>query len=123
MTFSWNRLNKGLKKILKDGGTITLEFPHLMRMLRDCQFDTIYHEHLRYYSLSSLRYLFDKFGLEIIQAKKIPTHGGSIRVYASFRNQYKKSNSLINLYKEESRFFKKEIFSFSNKVINSKLNL
>lgn len=112
-----------IKKLMRKDGIFITESHYLISLINDNQYDTIYHEHLRYYSLSSLRYLFDKFGLEIIQAKKIPTHGGSIRVYASFKNQYKKSNNLINLYKQESRFFKKEIFSFSNKVIESKLNL
>ncbi len=112
-----------IKKLMRKDGIFITESHYLISLINDNQYDTIYHEHLRYYSLSSLRYLFDKFGLEIIQAKKIPTHGGSIRVYASFKNQYKKSSNLINFYKDESKFFKKEIFSFSNKVVKSKLNL
>lgn len=72
---------KGLKIILKDTGTITLEFPHLLNMMRMNQFDTIYHEHFSYLSLISLKRIFNDNMLEIVNVEKLETHGGSLRVY------------------------------------------
>ena len=72
-------------------GIFISESHYLYDLIQYNQYDTIYHEHLRYYSLSSLNYLFNKVGLEIIRAKRINTHGGSIRVYAAKKGIYKKS--------------------------------
>ena len=67
--------------------------------------------------------MFDKVGFEIIRAKKINTHGGSIRVYAALKVKYQKSNKLKLFFEKEKQLFKKDIYSFSTKVIKSKLKL
>ncbi len=71
----------GLKTVLKAGGTITLEFPHLMRLLEHNQFDTVYHEHFSYLSLYSVNQIFAKAGLRVLDVEELATHGGSLRVY------------------------------------------
>ena len=76
-----NSFTKGLKIILKSNGVVTLEFPHLMRMLEHTQFDTAYHEHFSYLSLTAVSNIFRREGLRIWDAEELPTHGGSLRVY------------------------------------------
>lgn len=76
-----NDFVKGLKNVLKPGGTITIEFPHLLNLLESFQFDTIYHEHFSYLSLFSTKKIFESFDLEIYKVDKILTHGGSLRLY------------------------------------------
>jgi len=76
-----NDFTKGLKSLLKPTGTITLEFPHLMRMIENTQFDTAYHEHFSYLSLYTAARIFDSAGLRIFDAEELPTHGGSLRIH------------------------------------------
>lgn len=76
-----NDFTAGLKTALKPGGTITLEFPHLLSLIRLNQFDTVYHEHYSYLSLQSVKAIFAKAGLYVYDVEQIPTHGGSLRVY------------------------------------------
>jgi len=71
----------GLKAALKTGGTITLEFPHLLRLIRETQFDTIYHEHFSYLSLYTVCRIFKAAQLRIWQVEELTTHGGSLRIY------------------------------------------
>lgn len=73
---------KGLKAVLGERGILTMEFPHLLRLMEGCQFDTIYHEHFYYYSLLAIRKIFAHFGLTIFNVDELPTHGGSLRIYA-----------------------------------------
>lgn len=77
----------GLKVLLKSGGIITLEFPHLLRLLDGNQFDTIYHEHFSYFSFSTAEEILHKHGLTIFDVEQIPTHGGSLRLYACHREE------------------------------------
>ena len=87
-------------------------------------YDTIYHEHLRYYSLTSLKYLFNKYNMEIIHAKKINTHGGSIRVYAAKKGKFKINKSVRKILKLEKKFLNWNTFNnFKKNVVNSKINL
>ena len=72
----------GMKILLKPRGLITLEFPHLLRMMAENQFDTIYHEHFSYFSLITVERVFAKHGLTIVDVDNLPTHGGSIRIHA-----------------------------------------
>lgn len=72
----------GMPAVLKPEGVITLEFPHLLTLLADCQFDTIYHEHYCYLSLVALEPIFQRASLRIFDVEQIPTHGGSLRLYA-----------------------------------------
>jgi len=76
-----NDFTAGLKATLKPGGTITLEFPHLLQLLENTQFDTVYHEHFSYLSLYVVCSIFAKAGLRVWDVEELPTHGGSIRIY------------------------------------------
>ncbi len=76
-----NDFTRGLKLLLKKGGCITLEFPHLMQLLEHNQFDTVYHEHFSYLSLYSVQRIFSEWGLRIWDVQALPTHGGSLRVF------------------------------------------
>ncbi len=72
----------GFAVLLKPAGVATFEFPHLLRMVRECQFDTAYHEHYSYLSLGSVQRIFAANGLQVIDVEQLPTHGGSLRVHA-----------------------------------------
>jgi SAM-dependent methyltransferase len=73
----------GMKMLLKPNGVITMEFPHLMRLIADNQFDTIYHEHFSYFSFLAARRVFDAHGLRLFDVEELPTHGGSLRIYGA----------------------------------------
>ena len=73
----------GLAALLRPGGTLTLEFPHLLRLLEETQFDTIYHEHYSYFSLATAARALAAHGLAVIDVDALPTHGGSLRLYAA----------------------------------------
>jgi SAM-dependent methyltransferase len=73
----------GLKLALKPGGTITMEFPHLLRLMQENQFDTIYHEHFSYFSLLAVQKVFAAHGLVLFDVEELPTHGGSLRIYGA----------------------------------------
>lgn len=77
-----NDFVKGLKLSLKLSGTITLEFPHLLQLIKHCQFDTIYHEHYSYLSFTTVKQILASVGLKIIDVDRLQTHGGSLRIYA-----------------------------------------
>lgn len=77
-----NDFSRGLKAALKPGGTLTLEFPHLLRLIERVQFDTVYHEHFSYLSLYSVRRILEAVGLRIYDAEELTTHGGSLRIFA-----------------------------------------
>ncbi|HEX6040825.1 class I SAM-dependent methyltransferase [Longimicrobium sp.] len=72
----------GLRALLKPAGVATLEFPHLVRLMAENQFDTIYHEHFSYFSLLTVRRVMEAHGLRVFDVEELPTHGGSLRVYA-----------------------------------------
>ena len=72
----------GLPILLKPAGTITVEFPHLLRLIEERQFDTIYHEHFSYFSLLVVDKVFARHGLRVFDVDRLPTHGGSLRIHA-----------------------------------------
>lgn len=76
-----NDFTIGLRMTLKPGGTVNLEFPHLLQMIDKKQFDTVYHEHFSYLSLTSVSKVFAHAGLRIFDIEELPTHGGSLRIY------------------------------------------
>lgn len=78
-----NDFVKGLKLALKPGGVITFEFPHLLQLINFNQFDTIYHEHFSYLALGSVETVFGAFGLKVFDVEEVPTHGGSLRIFAT----------------------------------------
>mgnify|MGYP001198484922 CR=1 FL=1 len=71
----------GMKVLLKPSGAITLEFPHIARLIEENQFDTIYHEHFSYFSLLTIEKMAERHGLKVFDVEELPTHGGSLRVY------------------------------------------
>ncbi|MDG2989558.1 class I SAM-dependent methyltransferase [Candidatus Synechococcus calcipolaris G9] len=81
-----NDFTRGLKAALKPGGTITLEFPHVMKLIQQVQFDTIYHEHFSYLSLYTVNKIFNDAGLKIWDTEELSTHGGSLRVYGCHKD-------------------------------------
>ncbi|MCF6245792.1 MAG: class I SAM-dependent methyltransferase [Desulfobacula sp.] len=90
-----NDFTAGLKSALKPGGTITLEFPHLMRLIEYTQFDTVYHEHFSYLSLSSVNRIFKDAGLLIYDVEELPTHGGSLRIYGCHAEKTRLINNAV----------------------------
>ena len=113
-----------VKICLDSRGIFVTESHYLIPLLRDIQYDTVYHEHLRYYSLTSLNYLFKKNNLEIFDAKEIPTHGGSIRVFCSRIGRYTVTRRVKEIYKYEKKFLNyKYLSNFNSRVVSSKLNL
>lgn len=76
-----NDFVEGLRIVLKPGGIITMEFPHLMRLVNENQFDTIYHEHFSYFSLVTVEKVFKAHGLVLFDVEELSTHGGSLRIY------------------------------------------
>jgi len=76
-----NDFVSGIRIVLKPGGVATLEFAHLQRLMKDNQYDTIYHEHFSYFSLITVEKIFAAHELVLFDVDEIPTHGGSIRIY------------------------------------------
>lgn len=76
----------GFALLMKPDGVATFEFPHLLRLVDECQFDTIYHEHFSYLSLTAVKRIFENNGLEVFDVEELPTHGGSLRVFAQMKN-------------------------------------
>jgi 2-polyprenyl-3-methyl-5-hydroxy-6-metoxy-1,4-benzoquinol methylase len=81
---------EGLKIALKPDGLITLEFPHLLRLMDEAQFDTIYHEHFSYLSLMTVQKVFARHGLIVFDVEELPTHGGSLRIYGQHAENTKR---------------------------------
>ncbi len=116
---------KNIKKILSIEGVFISESHYLPSLIKTVQYDTIYHEHLRYYSLHSLQYLLRMHGLEIFFAKEIPPHGGSIRVYAAKKGAYKIDKNVKDILSKERKTVTniKHFEQFKNNVFLSKLKL
>ncbi len=98
-----NDFTRGLKFALKSDGSITLEFPHLMRLIEDAQFDTVYHEHFSYLSLYSASKIFTSSGLRIWDVEELPTHGGSLRIYGCHQEDPRTTKDAVG------KLLKKEI--------------
>lgn len=92
-----NDFVKGLKIVLKEDGVVTMEFPHLLQLVANNQFDTIYHEHFSYLSLITVQKIFRDAGLDIFHVEELPTHGGSLRIFAKHLGNTKlKSRSSVS---------------------------
>ena len=98
-----NDFTCGLKLILKQGGTITLEFPHLLNLIKYFQFDTIYHEHFSYISLGVAIRIFESYGLRIFDVEELSTHGGSLRIFAAHDEDQRKTNKRVGELLHEER--------------------
>jgi len=119
-----NLITELINKLLHDDGIFISESHYLIPLLETVQYDTIYHEHLRYYSLTSLKLLLEKNGFTVFKASKIPTHGGSIRVYASKNNSIPIDSSVQDILDEEKPFLTMQAMQkFKNDVVSSKINL
>lgn len=120
-----NDFTKGLKILLEKNGLINLEFPHLLELLKKNQFDTIYHEHFSYLSLSVVQRIFKKYKLKIFDVEKIKTHGGSLRIYACHINNNKKIKSSVRKIINEELLYGLESVdgykNFQRKTFLSKL--
>lgn len=111
-------------ELLDDNGIFISESHYLLPLVETLQYDTIYHEHLRYYSVTALKYLLEMHGLEVINTRRIPTHGGSIRVYASRKGKYPVRETVAATLAEEARELTAEkLKAFKTSVVNSKLSL
>jgi len=99
-----NDFTRGLAAALAPRGTITLEFPHLMRLIAETQFDTIYHEHFSYLALTVVARVFASCGLRVWDVEELPTHGGSLRVYGCHANDRRPPEPRVaQLIEEEQR--------------------
>ena len=98
-----NDFTAGIKNLLNPGGTITLEFPHLLNLIKSKQFDTIYHEHFSYLSLYTVTQIFASCGLRVLDVEELPSHGGSLRIYGCHDGDSRKSSEkVMQLMKRES---------------------
>lgn len=93
----------GLRALLKPKGRIILEFPYAADFIEKTEFDTIYHEHVFYFSLTALLPLFHRHGLEVFHVERIPIHGGSLRLFAAIQGAHAVQNSVAALLAEEKR--------------------
>jgi len=116
---------KNLVSLLAPDGVFISESHYLHSLIETLQYDTIYHEHLRYYSLHSLQYLLKMHGLEVFHARRIPTHGGSIRVYAARVGTQPVRPSVAQMLAEEQSFSvsRESLQEFKRRVTLSKLQL
>lgn len=117
---------RGVKTLLTDDGVFVSESGYTHDMIDGLQYDFIYHEHLRYYTLKPLITLFELFGMEIIDAERVPMHGGSIRVHAAIKDRYQVSSTVEKILLDENKsdLYKKETYlNFSKEVEKTKLSL
>ena len=120
-------LMNGIKILLKEDGVFVSESQYLVDIIEKLEYDTIYHEHLRYYCLKPLIQLFEKYNMEVFDCERISSHGGSIRVYASLKGKFTKSDNVKNIIDYEDKLklseietyqaFAKKIYENKNKLI------
>ena len=125
---SLNDFVKGMKIVLKPRGIITMEFPHLMRLMEENQFDTIYHEHFSYFSFIAVEQVFASHGMKMFDVDELPTHGGSLRIYACHADDGSKSvekrvGDLIKIEKDAGFTTLGFYSSFSEKVKQTKRSI
>jgi SAM-dependent methyltransferase len=121
-----NSVVENIVRLLKDDGVFISESHYLLDLIKTLQYDTIYHEHLRYYSLESIKFLLEKHGFTVFKVQRIPTHGGSIRVYATRGKKYPVDGSVAEVLKEEEKAGLNGtswIEGFRKGILDSKLGL
>lgn len=94
---------RGFSEILKPEGVSTFEFPHVLNLIGEVQFDTIYHEHFSYLSLITVERIFDEAGLRIYDAEELPTHGGSLRLYACLQGASHRDRPTVQTIRDKER--------------------
>lgn len=123
-----NDFVEGLKILLKPDGIITMEFPHLLKIIEGNQFDTIYHEHFSYFSFYTVQKLFSSHDLELFDVEEIPTHGGSLRIYGKHKKDKSRAvtsrvGNLLEKEKSSGLLDLKTYYSFGKKVESTKRKL
>jgi hypothetical protein len=120
-----NEIVECILELLAPEGIFITECHYLGALVETLQYDTIYHEHLMYYSLHSLKHLLEKHGLEIFHAKQIPTHGGSIRIYVSRKGKFSVKPTVGEMLKNEAQggLDGEKLADFKDRVVISKLEL
>lgn len=118
----------GMKIVLKKDGVITMEFPHLMQLVDNSQFDTIYHEHFSYLSFTTVKLIFESQGLELFDVEEIPTHGGSLRIYAKHKEDSSKEisvsvDALLDKEKKKGMLTLEYYRNFSEKALKIKVDI
>lgn len=118
----------GMKIILKEDGVVTMEFPHLMQLVDNNQFDTIYHEHFSYLSFHTVKQVFESQGLELFDVEQLPTHGGSLRIYAKHAGDHSKKitdnvQSILQLEASKGMSGLDYYNGFQQKALRVKLDL
>jgi SAM-dependent methyltransferase len=96
-----NGVIEGLRIVLKNDGVAVIEVPYVREMIERCEFDTIYHEHLCYFSLTALNQLFERHGMTLQDVERLPIHGGSLRIFAVPRGSGAQSDAVTNLLAKE----------------------
>ncbi len=111
-----NDFVKGMKMILNEKGVITMEFPHLLQLISNNQFDTIYHEHFSYFSFLTVQKVFEYHGLVIYDVEELLTHGGSLRIFAKHNDDGSKpiSNNIEIMKRKEKEFGLDKISTYTN---------
>ncbi len=119
-----NDFIQGIKIVLKSDGLTTMEFPHLLRLVEENQFDTIYHEHFSYFSFITVEKIFKHHGLTIFDVDEIPTHGGSLRIYACHAESTRSISDKVQILRDKEKkagLNNMEFYhSFSEKVKKTK---
>ena len=123
----------GIRILLKEDGVFVSESQYLVDIIEKLEYDTIYHEHLRYYSLKPLIQLFEKYDMDVFDCERISSHGGSIRVYASLKGKFTKRDNIKNFIDYEDQLklseietyqeFAKKIHENKNKLISLLLKI
>ncbi len=98
-----NDFTEGLALVLKPEGVVTLEFPHLLKLVEFGQFDTVYHEHFSYLSLVTTQRIFESAGLRVFDVDELPTHGGSLRIYGCLKDANHPTSATVTAIAEEER--------------------
>ena len=117
---------KGVKALLKEDGIFVSESQYLVDIIEKLEYDTIYHEHLRYYCLKPLIQLFEKYNMEVFDCERISSHGGSIRVYVALKEKFTKSENVQKILEHEERLKLSSIETyqeFARKIHDNKTKL
>ncbi len=121
-----HQIIESILELLDDKGVFVSESHYLLSLIETLQYDTVYHEHLRYYSLHSLSYMLNMHDLEVVRVKRIPTHGGSIRVYSARKGAFPVDPSVAEALRQEKEFglHQDAVYqTFKSRVAQSKLDL
>ncbi|MCK5145256.1 class I SAM-dependent methyltransferase [bacterium] len=109
-----NGFVNGLKILLNDDGVVVIEVPYVKDLLDKCEFDTIYHEHLCYFSLTALNTLFKQWGLDVVQIERVAIHGGTLRLFIAHTGSEKSDESVSALLMEEQLWGVNQLSVYNN---------